>query len=49
MRFLGGHEWVPPTPAAPLPALKDAMSLAWRVLLLWLAVLAVIVLAGWVD
>jgi AmpE protein len=42
-------EDAPPPPAAPLPALKDAMSLAWRVLLLWLAVLAVIVLAGWVD
>lgn len=39
----------PPPPAPALPALKDAMSLAWRVLLLWLAVLAVIVLAGFVN
>ena len=31
-----------------LPELRDAMSLAWRVLLLWLAVLALFVLAGWV-
>lgn len=37
---------------ATIPALaelRDAMSLAWRVLLLWLAVLALFVLAGWVD
>lgn len=32
----------------PLPELRDAMSLAWRILLLWLAVLALFVLAGWV-
>ncbi|KAF1712618.1 hypothetical protein CSC70_03715 [Pseudoxanthomonas kalamensis DSM 18571] len=32
-----------------LPELRDAMSLAWRVLLLWLAVLAVLVIAGWVS
>ena len=31
-----------------LPELRDAMSLVWRVLLLWLAVLALFVLAGWV-
>lgn len=31
-----------------LPELRDAMSLAWRILLLWLAVLALFVLAGWV-
>lgn len=31
-----------------LPELRDAMSLAWRILLLWLAVLALLVLAGWV-
>ena len=37
-------------PAAPaLPALKDAMSLVWRLLLLWLAVLALFVLAGFVN
>ena len=32
-----------------LPELRDAMSLAWRVLLLWLALLAVVVIAGWVS
>lgn len=32
-----------------LPELRDAMSLAWRVLVLWLAVLALFVLAGWVG
>ena len=31
-----------------LPELRDAMSLAWRILLLWLAVLALFVIAGWV-
>ena len=31
-----------------LPELRDAMSLAWRILLLWLAVMALFVLAGWV-
>ncbi len=32
-----------------LPELRDAMSLLWRVLLIWLAVLALMVLAGWVG
>ena len=32
-----------------LPELRDAMSLVWRVLLLWLAVLALFVVAGWVG
>lgn len=32
-----------------LPELRDAMSLAWRILLLWLAVLALFILAGWVS
>ena len=32
-----------------LPELRDAMSLVWRILLLWLAVLAVFVIAGWVS
>ena len=32
-----------------LPELRDAMSLAWRVLVLWLAVIALLVLAGWVG
>lgn len=40
---------VPPPHAPALPALKDAMSLAWRILLLWLAVLALFVLAGYVN
>jgi len=31
-----------------MPELRDAMSLAWRILLMWLAVLALFVLAGWV-
>lgn len=35
---------------APLAqALADAMSLVWRVLLAWLAVLALFVVAGWVN
>lgn len=35
---------------APLDqALRDAMSLVWRVLLAWLAVLALFVVAGWVN
>lgn len=32
-----------------LPELRDAMNLAWRILILWLAVLALFVLAGWVG
>lgn len=37
-------------PGAPeLPELRDAMSLAWRILLLWLALLALFVIAGWVS
>jgi AmpE protein len=35
--------------APELPELRDAMSLAWRVLLVWLAVLALFVVAGWVG
>lgn len=31
------------------PELRDAMSLVWRILLLWLAVLALFVVAGWVS
>ena len=35
---------------APLvQAMRDAMSLVWRVLLAWLAVLALFVVAGWVN
>jgi len=32
-----------------LPELRDAMSLVWRMLLLWLVVLALLILAGWVS
>ena len=32
-----------------LPELRDAMSLVWRVLLLWMAVMALFVIAGWVS
>lgn len=32
-----------------LPELRDAMSLVWRILLLWLAILAVFVIGGWVS
>ena len=32
-----------------LPELRDAMSLVWRILLLWLAVLALFVIGGWVS
>ncbi|MCC4621940.1 hypothetical protein LL965_18380 [Xanthomonas cassavae CFBP 4642] len=31
-----------------LPEVRDAMSLVWRVLLLWMMVLALLVIAGWV-
>lgn len=31
-----------------LPEVRDAMSLVWRVLLLWMALLALLVIAGWV-
>lgn len=33
----------------PLPELRDAMSLVWRILLVWLAILALFVVAGWVS
>jgi AmpE protein len=32
-----------------LPELRDAMSLVWRILLLWLVVMALFVVAGWVG
>ncbi|MDR6674149.1 hypothetical protein [Xanthomonas sp. 1678] len=32
-----------------LPELRDAMSQIWRVLLLWLVLLALLVIAGWVS
>ncbi|TYT26891.1 hypothetical protein FZO89_11845 [Luteimonas viscosa] len=33
----------------PLPELRDAMSLVWRSLLVWLAVIALFVIGGWVS
>ena len=36
-------------PAAALNELRDAMSLVWRILLVWLSVLALFVLAGYVG
>jgi AmpE protein len=36
------------TSLGELPELRDAMSLVWRILLLWLAVMALFVIAGWV-
>ncbi|MDH5824895.1 hypothetical protein QFW77_18165 [Luteimonas sp. RD2P54] len=38
-----------PLAVGPLPELRDAMSLVWRILLLWLALIAVFVVAGWVG
>ncbi len=32
-----------------LPELSDAMSLVWRILILWLAIIALFVIAGWVS
>ena len=37
-----------PAQAPDLLELRDAMSLVWRILLLWLAVIALFVIAGWV-
>jgi len=43
----------PPAPVpvftGEVPELRDAMSLVWRSLLVWLAVLALFVIAGWVS
>ena len=38
-----------PAQAPALLELRDAMSLVWRSLLVWLAVLALFVIAGWVS
>ncbi len=38
-----------PAQAPALLELRDAMSLVWRILLLWLAVLAIFVVAGYVN
>lgn len=32
-----------------LPELRDAISLVWRILVLWLAIIALFVIAGWVS
>jgi len=42
-----GVEAIGESPA--LVALRDAMSLVWRIVLVWLAVLALFVLAGWAN
>jgi len=36
-------------PLQDMPELRDAMSLVWRILLLWLALMALFVIAGWVS
>ena len=41
-----GNAWVQ---LGESPELRDAMSLVWRILLLWLAILALFVIAGWVS
>ena len=41
-----GNAWVQ---LGEFPELRDAMSLVWRILLLWLAILALFVIAGWVS
>ena len=33
----------------PMPELREAMGLVWRALVLWLALLALFVIAGWVS
>lgn len=38
-----------PVASGEMPELHDAMSLVWRMLLLWLALLALLVIAGWVG
>jgi AmpE protein len=47
----GGLPPAPPPllPVGEMPELRDAMSLVWRILLVWLAVLALFVIAGWVN
>jgi len=42
-------EGQPAPESGDLVELRDAMSLAWRMLLLWLALLALLVVAGWVS
>ncbi len=38
-----------PVVAGEVVGLRDAMSLVWRMLLLWLALLALMIIAGWVG
>lgn len=45
---LANGEGASPAAAPEMPELRDAMSLVWRSLLVWLAVLALFVIAGWV-
>ncbi|WCE02772.1 hypothetical protein [Pseudoxanthomonas sp. JBR18] len=40
---------IPQPPLREMPELRDAMSLVWRILLLWLALMALFVIAGWVS
>ncbi|MFC0679836.1 hypothetical protein ACFFGH_18515 [Lysobacter korlensis] len=50
IRENGGTMPPPITLATPdVPELRDAMSLLWRCLLVWLAVMALFVIAGWVS
>jgi AmpE protein len=43
------REGQPVPVAGDLVELRDAMSLVWRMLLVWLALLALLVIAGWVS
>ena len=43
------REGQPVPDTGDLVELRDAMSLVWRMLLLWLALLALLVIAGWVS
>ena len=43
------REGQPVPETGDLVELRDAMSLVWRMLLLWLALLALLVIAGWVS
>lgn len=45
---IGAGQGLVPAGAAEVPELRDAMSLVWRSLLVWLAVLALFVIAGFV-
>jgi len=44
-----GATTLPAAPLGELPELRDAMSLVWRCLLVWLATLALFVIAGFVS